>query len=329
MRDLIPILLLAAVLLTGCGAVWADVRAIDQLVQVETVGLDPAESGVKLSICAGSPETKETASGSSIRLAMDALQQRTGSGTLFYAHAKYLLLGAGADISAALDFVARSSDMRLRTPVVLLKNASAEEAVRLGGKGTDVTALLSALQEDMNRQGNGHAFTCGEALRKLSESGCALLAAAELRDGTLREAGYGILRDGSCVGWIAPEDAAAVNLLLSLGGHGDLVLPEGVTVTLESSRCSVSDGEIALKIRARLSENDGGVPITDDAARKTLEASLCSQVLEQIRHVLAQARRLNADLFGVGAGDVTVTVRAAITRSYDLEDPVQLTGAKP
>jgi len=42
--------------------------------------------------------------------------------------------------------------------------------------------------------------------------------------------------------------------------------------------------------------------------------------------VLAQSRRLGADLFGVGDGDLTISVRSRITRSLDLVDPVDLTG---
>ncbi len=327
MRSILLFLIAATVLLTGCSSVWAEARAIDTLVQVETVGLDPSESGVALSICAASPETRETVSGGSIRLAMDAMQQRTGSAELFYAHAKYLLLGQGADIPAALDFVARSSDMRLRTPVVLLKNASAAEATQLGGKDIDVTAMLTALREDMDQHGSGHAYTCGEALRKLSTSGCALLAAAELRDGTLQEAGYGILKDGIRVGWIEPEDAAAVHLLMSLRCRSDILLPEGVTVTMENSRCRISDGNVALTLWAELSENGGGIDITADGVRRTLEKALSEQVLAQIRRVLAQSRRLDADLFGVGDGDLTLSVRSRITRSLDLVDPIDLTGA--
>lgn len=320
-----PVLVIL-LLLSGCGSIWAEARTIDALVQVETVGLDPEERGVALSISAASPETRETVSGGSIRLAMDAMQQQTGSAELFYAHAKFLLLGQGTDIPAALDFVARSSDMRLRTPVVLLKNASAAEAVQLGGEDADVTAMLQTLKADMDQHGSGHAFTCGEALRRLSESGCALLAAAELEYGALQEAGYGILRDGICVGWIAAEDAAAVNLLLSLNCRSDILLNDGVTVTIENSRCKYSDGAVELTLWAELSETDGGVDITEDAVRKRLEKALSDRVLEQIRRVLGQCRKLDADLFGMGDEDVTITVRSRITRSLDLVAPIDLTG---
>lgn len=329
MRSILLFLMAAAVLLTGCGSVWAETRAIDALVQVETVGLDAEETGVALSICAASPETRETVSGGSIRLAMDAMQQRTGSAELFYAHAKFLLLGWDADIPAALDFAARSSDMRLRTPVVLLKNARAAEAIQMGGKDTDVTAMLTALRADMDQHGSGHAYTCGEALRKLSESGCAMLAAAELREGTLQEAGYGILQGGSCVGWIDPEDAAAVHLLLSLPCRSDILLPGGVTVTMEKSECRISEGTVQLTLWAELSENDGGIDITEEGVRRKLEKALADTVVEQIRRVLSQSRRLDADLFGVGDGDLTITVRSRITRSLDLVDPIDLTGEHP
>lgn len=326
MRKPIPILLAAALLLSGCGRVWADAAPIDELVQVETVGLDPDDAGVALSICASSPKVRETVSGGSVRLAMDAMEQQTGSAGLFYAHTKFLLLGSGADIPSALDFVARSSDMRLRTSVLLLKNATAAEAVQLGGRETDVTAILTALKEDMARHGVGRAFTCGEVLRSLSASGCALAAAAELRDSTLREAGYGILRDGLCVGWIEQADAPAVNLLLGLGGQEDVPLPSGAAATIDHCRRDISEGSARLTVEATLSENDAGVVISDDAARRELEGELCAEILRQVRNAILQSRTLGADLFGVGGGDVTITVRASIGRNLDLTDPIELTG---
>lgn len=329
MQKLILLILASALLLSGCGRVWAEARPIDELVQVETVGLDPDDAGAALSICASAPELRETASGGSIRLAMDAMEQKTGSAGLFYAHTKFLLLGPGADIPAALDFVARSSDMRLRTPVLLLKNASAAEAVQLGGRETDVTAILSALKEDMARHGVGHVFTCGEVLRSLASDGCALAAAAELRDNTLREAGYGILKDGHCVGWIEQTDAPAVNLLLGLGGQEDVLLPSGATITIDQCRRDLSEGSVCLTMKATLTENAAGVNLSDPAVRRALERELCAEVLRQTRNVVLQSQTLGADLFGVGSGSVTITVRASIGRSLDLVDPIELTGRTP
>lgn len=324
MKKYLLLLFVLSPLLSGCGSVWAEAVPIDALAQVETVGLDPNDAGVALSVCVSSPELRETAAGASIRFAMDAMAQQTGSAALFYAHTKYLLLGAGADIPAALDFVARSSDMRMRTPVLLLKNASAAEAIQLGEGETNVTQMLTALQEGAPHR----IFTCGEVLRRLSASGCGMIAAAELRDDTLRNAGYGILKNGVCVGWVAPEDAAAVDLLLSLGGSLDIPLSPGVTVTIEEHRCSRSEGKAELTLRAVLAENGAGISVSDPAARRAMEKALCEEVLRQVQEVLRTCQALGADPFDAD-GEMTVIVKAVITRSLDLVDPIDMTGANP
>ena len=213
--------------------------------------------------------------------------------------------------------------------MLLLKNASAAEAVQLGGRDTDITAILAALQEDMARHGVGHAFTCGEVLRNLAANGCALAAAAELRDGTLREAGYGILKEGICVGWVEQADAPAVNLLLGLGGQEDVMLPSGAAVTIDRCGRDISEGSVCLTLQATLSENDAGVVISDDAARRALEQELCAEILRQARNVILQSQIPGADLFSVGSGNVTITVRASLSRSLDLVDPIELTGVAP
>ena len=82
-----------------------------------------------------------------------------------------------------------------------------------------------------------------------------------------------------------------------------------------------------LTLWAELSENDCAIDITEDGERRRLEKALSDAVLEQIQRVLALSRRLDADLFGIGDEDLTITVRSRITRSLDLMDPIDLTGA--
>ena len=327
---------------------------------METLGCDLSEGGVSLSIAAAKPRLRLTQEAASLRLAMDRLRDQAASEALFFAHTRFLLIGremAEDDLAPALDLMARSADMRLRTPVFLLRNAGARDAVQAGDEERDVTKLLSALQEEFSQQGAGAAFSCAETLAALAERGAALAAACRLEEDTLRPAGYGILKDGRCVGWIAPPEAQGVNLLCDLGGHGDVRL-DGATVTLSDCKAAfqprwngdtLTGLEIKLKLRAALSETDGRRDETAQSARADLEAELAETVQRWCEALLRRAQTLGADFLDL-AGHVrhddpskwsriapewsailpelawTVTVEAALDRTLDLEAPVPLGG---
>ncbi len=356
MKRLLPLFILLTLLLSAC----APVRPIRELRIVETLGCDLSEGGVSLSIAAAKPRLRLTQEAASLRLAMDRLRDQAASEALFFAHTRFLLIGremAEDDLAPALDLVARSADMRLRTPVFLLQNADAAEAVQAGDEERDVTKLLAALQEDYAQQGAGAVFSCAETLAALAERGAALAAACRLEEETLCPAGYGIIKDGRCVGWIAPPAAQGVNLLCALGGHGDVRL-DGATVTLSECKAEFQprwDGDrlagldISLRLRAALTETDGRRDNTAENARADLEAELAETVKSWCEELLRQSQALCADFLDL-AGHIrrdspsnwrriapewsailpelawTVTVEAALDRTLDLEAPVPLGG---
>ncbi|MBQ6403511.1 MAG: hypothetical protein IJI27_06360 [Oscillospiraceae bacterium] len=358
---MIPILLFIVIMSCSVSA-CAPVRPIRELRIVETLGCDWSDDGVTLSIAAAKPQLRLTQAAPSLRLAMDRLRDQSASEALFFAHTRFLMIGqtmAENDLAPALDLMARSADMRLRTPVFLLKNADAAEAVQTGDEEQDVTKMLAALQADYAEQGTGAVFSCAETLAALAERGAALAAACTLESGTLRPAGYGILKDGRCVGWIAPPVAQGVNLLCALGGHGDVRLDDA-TVTLSACEAAFHprwDGEtlagldISLKLRAALTETDGRRDDTTDAARAALEQALSETVRGWCETILRQSQTFNADFLDL-AGHIrhdnpakwhkiapewsaiwptlawTVTAEATLDRTLDLEAPVPLGGTK-
>lgn len=361
MRKIIPILLLIVIMSLALSA-CAPVRPIRELRIVETLGCDLSEGGASLSIAAAKPRLRLTQEAASLRLAMDRLRDQAASEALFFAHTRFLLIGrtmAEHDLAPALDLMARSADMRLRTPVFLLRNAEAGDAVQAGDEERDVTRMLAALQEEFSQQGAGAVFSCAETLAALAERGAALAAACALEENTLRPAGYGILKDGRCVGWIAPPAAQGVNLLCALGGHGDVRLG-GATVTISECKAdfqprwsgnTLAGLEITLKLRAALTETDGRRDDTTEHARAELETELSETVRRWCEGILRQSQTLGADFLDL-AGHVrqdapskwsriapewsailpelawTVTVEAALDRTLDLEAPVPLGGTE-
>ena len=358
MKRLFPLFLLLSLLLSAC----APVRPIRELRIVETMGCDLSEAGAALSIAASKPQLRLTQDAPSLRLAQNRLFDQAASGALFFAHTQFLLIGramAEADLAPALDLMARSADMRLRTPLFLVKNASAAEAVQAGDEDRDVTSMLAALQKSETRQGGGTVFTCAETLAALAGRGAALAAACRLEEQTLRPAGYGILKDGRCVGWIGLPEAQGADLLLGLGGHGDVRL-KGAAVTLSGCKTkwqphwsgnALTGLEITVTLRAALTETDGRRDDTAESARASLENELAETVRQWCGLLLRRSQALRADFLDL-AGQIrrsspakwnriapewdalwpklawTITVEATLDRTPDLGRPVPLGGTE-
>ena len=102
---------------------------------METMGCDLTEAGPALSIAAEKPLLRLTQAAPSLRLAQDRLRNQAASGALFFAHTQFLLIGqamAENDLAPALDLMARSADMRLRTPCSCCKTPTPPGPCRSG-----------------------------------------------------------------------------------------------------------------------------------------------------------------------------------------------------
>ena len=178
-------LLLAGLLCSGCasGAISSNYRPVEDLMLIQTIGVDRAAEGVCLSASTGragknEPPQRMTQTGETVLAALDRLQDRTPNAELFYAQTSYLLLGeeaaAAGELAPLLDFIARNPDMRLSAPLFLVRGATAQQTVMdTGDDRTDVTEALTALQKDTALSGAGHAFSCADIARALAGSGFA------------------------------------------------------------------------------------------------------------------------------------------------------------
>ena len=273
-RRALALLLAAGMLCSGCstGAISSNYRPVEDLALIQTIGVDRAPEGVCLSAATGKACENEapkrmTQSGVSMLAALDQLQDRTPSAELFYAQTSYLLLGeeaaAAGGLAPLLDFIARDPDMRLSTPLFIVRGGTAQQAVmETGDDKTDVTEALAALEKDIALDGTSHACSCTDIARALAGSGCAVVGAVtcvrtpEDEGGklALAPAGYAIFRDGDYVGSIEPETARGASMLLGVAGHGDLAVTDsdGSTVMLTLGTCKTrfrpvwsSDGALA------------------------------------------------------------------------------------
>ena len=156
MKKTIAPILAAAVLLSGCGGrggIYSNYRETEHLLPVQTLGLDSAPTGVRLSVSCAAPGQGSgpdiiSRDGRSILDAMDSLQDYSAAGQLYYSHAQYVVLGedyARAGVGEALDFLARDGRMRMGLLLFIARENSAQTLITGPGEGSyDITGALAA-----------------------------------------------------------------------------------------------------------------------------------------------------------------------------------------
>lgn len=328
----LALLLAAGLLCSGCGsgAISTNYRPVEDLMLIQTIGVDLAPEGVCLSASTGragenEPPKRMTQTGGTMLAALDRLQERTPSAELFYAQTSYLLLGeeaaAAGELTPLLDFIARNPDMRLSAPLFLVRGTAQQAVMDTGDDRTDVTEALAALQKDTALSGASHAFSCADIVRALAGSGCAAVGAVacvrtpESEGGTLTliPAGYAIFRGGDYLGCIAPETARGASMLLGAAANGDIAVRGGdgstVMLTLDACRTAIRpvwDGgtlarvDVTLRLRAGISELRTPRRITTRAYQQSLNAALAACVGGWVRDAIAASQALEADFLGVG-----------------------------
>ena len=322
--------LLALVLLAlgGCksGMLYADMREIDQLELIQTVGLDAADGGVTataasgMRVGGGSPTILENTSPTAAR-AMRMMQNYSSKKYIFYGHVRYLLIGEEAareGLGKYLDYVERSVELRLSTGLLIVKGGAAGELIRLTATENESTAeLLASLEKDVRLMSESRVGSCGEAAESLAESGTALVAAVCAERGEegwrLASAGYAVFRDGRLASYLDPDTARAVNLLTG-EVEGDVTeLPDGrgglaalrVTSGKSSLDAEFSGGELTrLIVNARLTANieelcEGADPYSPEELA-ALEGGLAALEASRIERALGVMRGLECDYLGIG-----------------------------
>lgn len=375
MKQLIALaLVLALVPMSGCGgSIYANYRPIEELVLIRTVGYDLEENGdVGLAVSSGKggdelPCVRLAATGPSVGLAVEAVQDLATREELYFPHTAYLLLGerAAGDAARFLDYVERSVQTRMDTPLIVVRHGTAAEAVtKAGGEESEVTEVLTSLRRDSERSGTTRMFTLGETALSLAESGAALCCAVKpITDPntgtpTLKHDGFAVLREGRLVGWVEQSCARGVTLLLGQA-VGTVTLPGGVTVELTDGGAELVpewDGEgglasltVKLAVSAQVTELKEAVKLSDNAQLERVGQELAAAAERWVRGVLSVSRAARADFMGLGRRlsvreplkwegcaeewpalleqlPIRVSAEAEIVRVQDLRDSANVSG---
>lgn len=252
--------------LCGCGTIYSNYREVEQMLVIQTLGLDFEPDGVQVSLASAAGGGKEegakapvclSGKGSSISTAMERIRNYSREEDLFFSHINHMIIGeetATQGIDDCLSFICRSPELRIDIPLYIVKNATAQETmtgVISGSKG--VSELMQAVQTNLNDRGDGNAFTASDILQSLEKHGSALACAIEYaaaaegkssqsqsdtqggqeesssagqESKTTAAAGYAVLKDGKLCGYIDPEDAVGVGFLMGMVGISDIMVKD-------------------------------------------------------------------------------------------------------
>jgi len=325
--------------LSGCAGLYANVREVEQLLVIQTMGLDGGEGGVRLSLAsgagikaAGSP-TRLHASAPTVSAAIEQIRSRANEDDLFCAHVGHVLIGEGAaesGVDAFLSYICRSRDLRLSVPLYLVRGGSAEEAVLgVGDESYGICDALDAADADVRLRGDGRLTSAAEIVSSLARCGSALICAVEYRPSaeearsggaaagpvmTVAPAGYGVLKGDRLCGGIDREQAVGVGLLLNDTGPCELLVRdrEGrpVTLTLErggselrplwSDAGALEGLEISVWAVASAAELGVSGQGGDSAWEDDLTARLEAELARRVGSVLQLSRELGADFLDLG-----------------------------
>ena len=138
MRKLLIWLLPMALLLSGCAGKqhFGNHREIDQLVLVQTMGVDRTEDLFIVTISTAAEEGQVLLKTPAVTLsrALKEMQDYTEKKYIFYGHTRHLLLGPSVlahDLARCLEFVEQDGELRMDTKLYALRDGPAEQAVAL------------------------------------------------------------------------------------------------------------------------------------------------------------------------------------------------------
>lgn len=275
MKKLVSLLLALAMVpgLAGCGSVYSNYREMEQLLVLQTMGLDSAAEGIRLSLASGADSARGTepvrlaVTSPTVSAAFDEAQNYSFEESLFFAHINTLLVGEGAakrGLGDELNFICQAPRIRIDIPIYIVKNGDAADVIMdTGGTGKGVAEILMGVREYLEKRGGG-IFTAADivrdSLRYGSALACALEYAPSVQDGaapaesgaasenggrrTAAAAGYAVLKNMKLCAYIGLDEALGVDFLINRVSKHDVTVTDrrGNPVTLEinSGGCDIT-----------------------------------------------------------------------------------------
>lgn len=284
--------------LSGCNGIYSNFREVEQLLVIQTMGLDYSQEGVSLSLASGTNSQSSSpillhGTGISVTSAIDQILNYSQAEELFMAHIGHVVLGEEAaknGIDKYLSYICRSPEMRIDVPMYVVKGGSAEEAIMQvgGGKSSGISAALEAVYDNVGERGDSKAFSAADLVRDLERNGSALICAIECspsaqKSGEPQEGGNSSGGEGEG-GGEETQNSGAQREKQDTSGESLTVAPVGYGVIKGDRLCAYIDKEQAVGVG--ILKNDVGISdivVTDRyASPVTLELDQGGSVIKPI-----------------------------------------------
>lgn len=219
------LVVIMCLLLTGC-RVLPTPREMGDMALLRTVGIDPAQRGVSMTVSTG-PQAKGTqgerqpalclsVEGESLSGAALAAQGESDK-YVFFGYVDQLILGeeqVQKGVDPVLNWFATDEELSLGARLWIIRGDTARAAVESGGE-EGVDARLSNFQRDAAVGAAPISRTAEEVAIALNELGCAYVSALTLEGETpaLRADGYAVLSGDGLAGYLDGEAARGLELL--------------------------------------------------------------------------------------------------------------------
>ena len=174
--------------LSGCSSIDSNYREIQQLMVVQTMGIDREKGGVQVSMAAaaeasGGGPRRMSAQGSTITAAIDRAYKLSYEEEIFFSHVNHLLVGEAAaeeGLDAFLDYVSQSPTMRIDIPLYIVRGSTANQAVmEVGDSSKGISEVMQTVHESFASPSNSRVFTVADTINSLLRYGSALVCAVE------------------------------------------------------------------------------------------------------------------------------------------------------
>ena len=174
--------------LSGCGSIYSNYREIQQLMVVQTMGIDREKGGVQVSMAAaaeasGGGPRRMSAQGSTITAAIDRAYKLSYEEEIFFSHVNHLLVGEAAaeeGLNTFLDYVSQSPTMRIDIPLYIVRGGTANQAVmEVGDSSKGISEVMQTVHESFASPSNSRVFTVADTINSLLRYGSALVCAVE------------------------------------------------------------------------------------------------------------------------------------------------------
>lgn len=310
MKRLIATTLILTLLpmLSGCASLYTNYREMEQLLVLQTMGLDSNAQGLTLSLASaaeagsgGSP-TRLQVDGATIASALEAARNYSFEESLFFAHIASVLIGEGAargGIEDCINYICQSPRLRMDMPVYIVRGDTAGEAVMSTGDDmTGIAEIMAGVREYCEKQSPDTLFSVIDIERDTLRYGAALARTLELADSIQDSSqksstGSG---DGSTTGGDGNQRSGGGQSGGQSDGAGNkTVTAAGYAVLKDGRLCAYLDHDEALGVSFLLSSVGRNDVLVKDlnGADVTLEINSGGSKIKPVWDSAGQLRRID------------------------------------